>query len=234
MTIAGLRKWFTKNEIFFKIGSSVLLATAALIVSILQFLTAQKQADFAVQLARINSSPQVYVDMQQERNEPYGFLETDHVIVVIRGGAIHNDSVTTAVFADISYIKKLPNFDIHHLYLEINGYLFAHRRTRNDSEITYDLFTPGNNLDYSNFDKALGMIKLPENISMLVSNLRICVCVQYRDAFDNLRVEYYDADTGKEMDDNEGKQWFAKLDENLPNADIDLLDAANVIPLMSR
>ena len=92
-----MREWLSKNEIFFKITSSIFISIAAFVVSLASLAISREQ----LKIYKVNSEPVFSVSLPQAKNQETGFYDSQFAVIENTGAPAHNLLFKSRTFLEV-------------------------------------------------------------------------------------------------------------------------------------
>jgi hypothetical protein len=106
LRVRGLRRFLTRNEIFFK--TIVATLVTAILSGAAIYIAAQQKgiAEIQRQIAEAQALPSFEIKVSKQRNDQTGFYETSELTIDNNGGAVREFRADVVYFLDLTAIEE--------------------------------------------------------------------------------------------------------------------------------
>ena len=237
MNWSELRRRLEENKIIFETLAATLLSGMAIVVAVAQTCSANKQAtlqDLQTKIAEAQALPQFEIRFEQEYDAAAGTFRTNVITITNVGGSVHEVSVSTAEFLEVSSARR---FGEHRVTpIAITGYLNSQFQTAATTGLLVTLRTEGNNTRETEIVR--GVADLARKSGWAYANIdrKIFLRVTYRDLLGRYHADYFEARPilgAARLKKADGEAIFNRYQHTV-HAEFSSLTAAGLFKLLSQ
>lgn len=200
----GFRTWLATNKIFFETIATVLLALAAIVVSVVQTRISNRQnalvdkqthlAEFQTRIAEAQAMPTFDIRIVQQRDEATQKFDDNFLTIDNLGGPVRDFEARAILIVDIATADKGPPVKAADVKLHIAGYFAISEVSAVSKGHLVTMVGKGNNRALS--DLAMALRAEAESRAWAYSNTeeKIYLRLDYKDILDRQHSDYYVVD----------------------------------------
>ncbi len=205
-----LRRFLTRNEIFFKTVAATTLTFASLVVGVFQLNNAERQskaaeqqrilsdkqatlADLQTRLAEAQALPSFDIRISQIANPATGKADNNVLTIENSGGPVREFSARAIYFVEVSAAeRKIPYPKPVELRIPVNDYYSASALTATSKGNLATIFGNDNNASFITFSRALAASADRQNWTFANTEERTFLRLLYLDLLNRSHEEYYE------------------------------------------